>query len=180
MPLLLLLPRSSDNAFCKCFLPARRSSLQCHTIRALFFFSSQTRLLCPHLKSASKSVFASSKVTSMFFSCSLNQSLSQLSTRPGPRFTRCISVSNCDDYLSKGLDGPLHRVTLAHACVLLCVICVCMTCMSQRLCWGQRTTCKGWPSLPPSGGWGLNSDCSPWRQVSVPAEPSRVLNARVH
>lgn len=61
-------------------------------------------------------------------------------------------------------------------CTLVCDTCVSMTCMLQRLCWGQRTTCKDWPSLPPSGGWGLNSDCSPWRQVSVPAEPSQGPN----
>lgn len=134
MPLLLLIPHSSDNAFCKCFLPACRSSLQSHTIRDLFFFSSQTCLLCPHFKSASKSVFASNKVTSMFFPCSLNQSLSQLRTRPAPRFMRCISVSNCVHYLSKELDGPLHQVTLIHTYVLLCVICVGLTCMSQCLC----------------------------------------------
>ena len=46
-------------------------------------------------------------------------------------------------------------------CTLVCDMCVSMTCMAQRLCWSQRTTCKGWSSLPPSGGWGLNSDCSP-------------------
>lgn len=123
----------SDSAFCKCFLPARRLSLQCHTVRALFSSSSQIHLLCPHLKSASKSVFASSKVTSMFSPCSLNQSLSQLSTRPAPRFTGCVSVSNCDHYLSKGLDGPLHQVTLTHACVLLCVIRVCL-CVCHSAC----------------------------------------------
>lgn len=163
------------------FLPARRFSLQCHTIRALFFSSSQIRLLCPHLKSASKSIFASSKVTRMFFPCSLNQSLSQLSTRPGPRFTRCISVSNCDHYLSKGLDGPLHQVTLTHACVLLCVIRVCL----WHVCYSACVEVKGqlarigplfhllgagdWTQIVPLGG-----------KCLCPLRHLRVLTARVH
>lgn len=125
MLLLLLLPRSSDNAFYKCFLPACRFSLQCHTIRALFFFSSQIRLLCPHLKSASKSVFASSKVTSMFFSCSLNQSLSQLSTRPGPRFTPCIQCPIVTTTCRKDWTA-LFIKALWHMPVYSCVWYVCV------------------------------------------------------